>query len=504
MTIIKDSDVFSIAGSGGSTMKSYVSGMSVLKDEVVRSASTSLPFVRYSSTPTSLTVTTDPADPTMASHFIVDDPTTPIGAVMSMPDTISSQQPAFYRYGQLWLRSGSYVLASAYDGVANTRPIPKDFWIYYDWWTKIKTTTEAGASGKFMTMAGDGSGNWLGINNSGQLYKSVDDGVTWTLMSGYTGGGVTRPKITTNKQGRWWICNDSGNIYASDNLGTSWTQWQTPTTPGAPYVFKYVNDRLIYSPPFYYQTGTSVGNTTICQYLLSTATPTTAWTALTCPSNAVYTAIGAGSYSALLYDVIGDGGTKMWFASIITDNVRSLVSTLDTSNTAWAHYCAPQSVNTIYGISYDAAANAAVIGCAYSSSGSVSQYETSIANGILAYTSSPFVTGITNTATSNCNDGAAYLRRNGSAIVMLGASQSSQLILFRLTGGSMPAVADQNSRQPAVTGVAALGSYGFMGIAEAGNTAIAYGSFLSISKPVIGVRTARSAGVGLQDYMRIQ
>ena len=83
---VLDSEYF--PAGGGSVVKPYVSGMSVKITDTVRSAKNFLPFIRKKSTPVSLVITSDPAD--LKDDFIVDDPTTTIGSIQSLQNSVSS------------------------------------------------------------------------------------------------------------------------------------------------------------------------------------------------------------------------------------------------------------------------------------------------------------------------------------------------------------------------------------------------------------------------------
>lgn len=449
---VLDSEYF--PAGGGSVIKPYVSGMSVKVTDTVRSAKNFLPFIRKKSTPTSLVITSDPAD--LKDDFIVDDPTTSIGTIQSFQDSISNANSYLNKNGQLWLKTGIYVPASSYPDA----PVTSKTW--YDYWLGINTVAELGmASSNIVDMAGDGLGNWMAVNASGNIYKSIDDGASWTAIALTT---TASAKLTCNGKGRWWIANNTGQVYVSENFGSSWTLQGTPGS-AAPMFFKFMDGRLWWMPNTTYTISGSSGQLSFVVSVADTGAAISSWTGHFYNLSQALPYFSSGTTANIQLACSNNKGT-VWFVGITNGNY-CCIFVLNTVTGTWTVNSVGAAVY-LQGISYDETMDCAWFSWGYGSNFYETMLTTTAAQ---TTTANPFFQAGTYSTASVTSFGSysVYARKAGSSFFYHTAGQQNR---FRYCGSSAVGV----SRQPAVNG--AFGTYyangNLCGMAHAGDTSIVF------------------------------
>lgn len=252
---IKDTIIFGKPGSGGSSVRKYDSGIIAEHLDEVRSRVDSNVYIRHTSSPTSLTMTKDPA--LDADNFVIEDTTSPLGTIKTFADNGPTGLTGLkWTNGQGWLRNGSYVLQSQV-----TRPLPSH--LINSMAVQFVQPASNGfpavtLSELIVSVETNDAGVWMvltqpsGNGTAYKLYVSTDDAVTWTQPSSITAYGASNsflPSIATDKAGTWWIATgDTNKILKSVNNGTTWTA--SALQPGSglyPNVFKCVNGKLYFA-----------------------------------------------------------------------------------------------------------------------------------------------------------------------------------------------------------------------------------------------------------------
>lgn len=476
-------------------MKPYVAGMTAKFGDSVRSAVNYQPYIRYSTSPEIFTVSADPS--TLQSHFIIDDPTCNIGDIRSFPDTVTSLSSTIAKDGQLWLRTGSYFPVSSL-----SKPVPDKYKIYYDYWAHTPTLAAAGLGTFTIThMVGDGLGNWMAVNTSGTMYKSSDDGLSWSALAQTT---TANARLACNGAGRWWYCNSSGQVFVSDNFGTSWTQQQTPAA-SAPAIFKFMCGVLVYVPVQAVTIGGTAGSfNSFASWLPNTNSTSQTWAGWSF-NYAVTATKFNGGVTGTFYEAVTNGTDTIWFGCTATNNYIGVFAYNILTNTWYVNSFG--AGNRLMGMSYDDSLGYAFVLGAYwiNSSNVPSLYEASYTKtGVNAsIVVNSIIQPVVTVDLQNVNAGSMYARRNGSTFAFYHIQDGYGVsVAFRLQGVSQSA---SPQRAPAVSSVGHSSMNPPRGIAHAGNTTIVYGgAYIYRSVPVVGIVGIMSTTPGEVKYMRIQ
>lgn len=84
------------------------------------------------------------------------------------------------------------------------------------------------ATTRFSSIGTDSEGVWVTGTTSGTLFRSTDNGLTWTEVDSQFNGMITR--VQTNESGIWIAVGAGGQMLRSINNGLTWT----PVVSGAP------------------------------------------------------------------------------------------------------------------------------------------------------------------------------------------------------------------------------------------------------------------------------
>lgn len=496
---VYDNVLFPSGSGGGSSVKIYTAGMTAAYGDVIRSGKNALPFVRFSKTPETYTVNADPAD--LPNHFMFDDATSQLGDIRSFVDNLPYESDGLLKKnGQVWLRTGNIVPAS----IGLLRPIGDDLKMIGDYWTITETNNSTvGLAGTINHAVGDGHGNWLAVNTSGNIYKSVDDGDSWT----YVAATSTAKRLATNKNGRWWYCATDGRVFVSDNFGTSWTQQITPQA-SAPAVFAFMCGKLVYaSTSGVNSTGTAGQTSSFAKWLPDTNSTSQAWTNYSFDFAVTANTSLSGTFTP--WDACTNDVDTIWFGGL-SNASKAVTFVLNTSTNTWYATQGTGNVNYFFGMAFDSISNSAFVlgGYWYSSSAAaqISEYavtavgKLSSLNLLDTWIPSSVFSGGFNTV----NSGTGYIRRGGSGFLLFSAYGASNQALFKYSGSysSSPATyARIPSRKPYSdfrTGSTP------MGIAVAGDTAIIFGTGYCKTIASVGIAPARSVAPGQTDFVRIQ
>lgn len=144
----------------------------------------------------------------------------PVGGHLELPDAVIGNKINID--GQIFIRSG-YV---------ETDPTEYDV----DFWTNnflphpvLWSLTDIGATGNLRGIANDGNGTWIITGDGGLVYRSTDNGITWSTID--TGTGFFHGFIDTDSNGVWIAIRGDGNyssaIKSIDN-GVTWTAFSLP------------------------------------------------------------------------------------------------------------------------------------------------------------------------------------------------------------------------------------------------------------------------------------
>lgn len=488
---VLDSEFFP-SGSGGSSVKPYVAGMTAKFGDSIRSAVDYQPYIRYSTSPELFTVSADPS--TLQSHFMIDDPASEIGELKSQPDSHSSLFSTVAKRGQLWVRTGSY-----YPFSSLTRPVPARLKIYYDYWPNATDIASTGLTGTISHMVGDGNGNWLAVNGTGGLFKSVNDGITWTTLARTASASA---KVACNGTGRWWYITNTGTVFVSDNFGTSWTQQQTPFA-GQAAVFAFMCGKLVYVSINTVQVGgTAGGLNSFSRWLPDTNSTSQTWASWQF-DYAVSAGHFASGITAAFHTAVTNGTDTIWFSCTANNNYAGIFAYNVLTNTWYVNSIG--AANRVIGMAYDDATGYAFMYTVYyiNSSNAPSHYESSYTKTAVSASvvASPIVEPANMTAVVNVNYGSCYARRNGSSLVFVHRQDGYGVSVgFKLQG-----MTQSSSRFPAVSSISLSSMNPSRGLAHAGDTSIFYGGgYLFRSVPVVGVAGIVSDAAGEVKYMRIQ
>lgn len=494
---VYDNVLFPSGSGGGSSVKIYTAGMTAAYGDVIRSGKNALPFVRFSKTPETYTVNADPAD--LPNHFMFDDTSSQVGDIRSLPDNLPYESDGLLKKnGQVWLRTGSLVPASGL-----TRPVGDDLKMIGDYWTINETTnTPVGLSGTITHAVGDGKGNWLAVNSGGSIYKSVDDGDSWTFVS----STATARRLATNKNGRWWYCATDGRVFVSDNFGTSWAQQVSPQA-AAPSVFAFMCGKLVYaSTGAVTVTGTAGQTATFAKWLPDTNSTSQTWTNWNFDF-AITNGTGVGS-TFTPWDACTNDVDTIWFGGL-TNATKAATFVYNVNTNTWYATQGSGNANYFMGMAFDSISNSAYVigGYWYSSSSAAVIYEYVVSStgklGALNLADQWFAATVFGSGFYSVFNGCGYIRRGGSGFFIFSAPSSSVWPLFKYSGAyvSNPAVYGRNpSRTPSGSWNAGTPK----GIAIAGDTAIVYGIGYSKTVVSVGLAPVRSVSPGQADFVRIQ
>ncbi len=110
------------------------------------------------------------------------------------------------------------------------------------------------------------------FTKNGNIYRSIDNAVTWTLYSTFP--ITTTPSIylndaILNSNGEWWISIDQNGVFRSTNSGLTWTNESIGISGGTNYLFKDNNTIILTT-----STGIYKRNNNTSTYLWSTGATT--------------------------------------------------------------------------------------------------------------------------------------------------------------------------------------------------------------------------------------
>lgn len=494
MTIL-DSDIFAGAGGGGGMAKLYKTGITAKQGDVIKSGITFSDYVRYTSSPEILTLSADPH--LLESDFMINDSSTQIGSVSTFLDNASNADVWLKKGGQLWLRSGNYVLTDQL-----SHQVPDNLKIYGDYWTNYVTSTASvGLAGTIAVVTSDDQGNWMCINTAGLIFVSTNDAVTWTQLTFSTSSNA---KIACNKAGRWWVCNSSGQVYVSDNLGANWTQQQTPVAT-SPTRLEYANNKLWFVPNADVNISPVSGNVTLAYSLPDTNSTSQAWTALTVAGTVGRNVIAADAWGRVL-EIVGNKNGTIWFIGQYNQGAVFTYIYNESLN-SWIFIIHSVS-NAIVGAAYDPTLDSVWVGSFYyNSSGAQASVNGKdvcvsktgvITNGV----NSPFGASLLSTnVIRHRDDLCGYIRKNASVFAFC-ANQTGGNYQFGFTSRGVSSTA---SRAPVYDlGITTTATAGWRCCYESKGTIVMMGTYFARSRPCIGLPYVYSPVGGQVNYMRVK
>jgi hypothetical protein len=99
---------------------------------------------------------------------------------------------------------------------------------YEQLWVRKDVNTASGLN----CVAGDGSGKWIALGDSGTAATSSDNGSTWSVSTIAAAGSQQLLDVATDGAGKWMGVGRNGTVIYSSNNGSTWTQL---TIPGMTY-----------------------------------------------------------------------------------------------------------------------------------------------------------------------------------------------------------------------------------------------------------------------------
>lgn len=327
MTIYDDT-IF--AAGGGSTVKIYTPGLLVKAYEQVRSRYDGQVYVRMSEAPTNLAVSVDPAFDLV--NFTSDNQIDTIGSVREFVDIGGNS--TIEMNGKIWLKSNRIITDDATVKALTdqnkfiNKKIGHSATLYPASVTGLpKSTTPSGTW--FKQFASDGNGNWLTYTTTKMLYRSSDDGITWTFIATLT---LAESMFAANTTGTWWRADSDGNVYHSFDFGTTWTPIQRPVAAAGNVtvtVFKFMEGKLYWASNAL--TPKAAVDTTPVSYgyvLPDTTDWTQPWSALTYPGDAAVAAGLGSAVTGFTKDILVTDG-YIAFVCSHSGNVRFLFGIYD-------------------------------------------------------------------------------------------------------------------------------------------------------------------------------